>query len=124
MKNRIKKLLYSSLIVFISIAVNFDAEARLPKYMAQRAAELLIEKSGLQLKEGVGKKTFATKLVDFLYSTEKRQHLANWMKRRLPFKVHNTQIDWSTDEDDFKNLLDDINEPFEDTEVFRKFVLC
>lgn len=34
----------------MSISISFDTEARLPKYMAQRAAELLIEKSGLQLK--------------------------------------------------------------------------
>lgn len=37
-------------MVFISIGISSNTEARLPKYMAQRAAELLIEKSGLQLK--------------------------------------------------------------------------
>ncbi len=50
MKKRIKKFLYSSLIAFVSMEISFNTEARLPKYMAQRAAELLIEKSGLQLK--------------------------------------------------------------------------
>lgn len=47
MKKHIKKLLYSLLIAFMSIGISFDAEARLPKYMAQRAAELLIKKSEL-----------------------------------------------------------------------------
>lgn len=50
MRKRIKKFLYSLLVAFISIGISFNTEARLPKYMAQRAAELLIEKSGLQLK--------------------------------------------------------------------------
>lgn len=86
MKKCIKKLLYSSLVAFIGIGINFDAEARLPKYMARRAAELLIEKSGLVLNgENVTNKVqkrreFAEKLVNFLYSTEKRQHLANWFR--------------------------------------------
>lgn len=44
------------------------------------------------------------------------------MKRRLPFKVHGTPVAWKEDENDFKNLLDDINEAFNDTEVFRTFV--
>ena len=70
----------------MSISISFDTEARLPKYMAQRAAELLIEKSGLVLTgESVANKAqkrreFTENLVDFLYSTEKRQYLANWMK--------------------------------------------
>lgn len=110
-------------LFFIGACIGcFDTEARLPKYMAQRAAELLIEKSGLQLKEGVTKEGFAANLVDFLYSTEKRQHLANWMKRRLPFKVHGTPVAWKEDENDFKNLLDAVDEAFNDTEDFRTFV--
>lgn len=122
MKQQIKKLLYPLLMAFISIGISFNTEARLPKYMAQRAAELLIEKSKLQLKAEATKEAFAAKLVDFLYSTEKRQHLANWMKRRLPFKVHGTPVAWKEDENDFKSLLDDIDGAFNDNEVFRMFV--
>lgn len=220
LKNRIKKLFCYLFLAFISTSINFNTEARLPKYMAQRAAELLIEKSNLQLKittlinndyvklkesvifpsialalskytaddnvqcfitsiiqnmnqakcehkteikrvtEAISNEDiqsrlvvaiqaldkankqfteqvaialkeaiianeqaiYAHKLVEFLYTTEKRQHLANWMKRRLPFKVHGTPVAWKEDENDFKNLLDDINEAFNDTEVFRTFV--
>lgn len=74
-----RQLICCSFIVMTGFSNISNVDARLPKYMAQRAAELLIEKSELQLKDPRDKQDFAANLVDFLYSTDKRQHLANWM---------------------------------------------
>ena len=138
-----------ALVLMIGISgITIDTEARLPKYMAPRATELLIEKSGLdfsdeykqaindilssksveniyevaeqifreveitvddfgscydvcksmiakkikeyntteeskkdQIAESVTKAVYACKLVNFLYSTKKRQHLADWFRK-------------------------------------------
>ena len=88
--------------------MNFDTEARLPKYMAQCAAELLIEKSGLDLNGRASPDQYAAQFVDFLYTTEKRQHLANWMKKRFKggeVMASGTRSDVSGDENDFTNLF-------------------
>ena len=88
MKKRIKKLLCYSFLAFISTSINFDVEARLPKYMAQRAAELLIEKSGLVLKEesvankAQKRREFAEKLVNFL-----KENIASQKGKDFAIKV-------------------------------------
>lgn len=90
-----------------------------------KANEQFTEQVALALKDAIianEQVIYAHKLVEFLYTTKKRQHLANWMKRRLPFKVHGTAVAWEEDENDFKSLLDDIDGAFNDTEVFRMFV--
>ena len=90
-----------------------------------KANEQFTEQVALALKDAIianEQVIYAHKLVEFLYTTKKRQHLANWMKRRLPFKVHGTAVTWEEDENDFKSLLDDIDGAFNDTEVFRTFV--
>lgn len=51
MKKHIKRLICYSLITLVGI--NFNTEARLPKYMAQRAAELLIKGSNLGIKDEI-----------------------------------------------------------------------
>lgn len=43
----ISKLICCLIIVSINL-IKFDAEAKLPKYMAQKAVELLIEESELE----------------------------------------------------------------------------
>lgn len=187
MKKRIKKLFYSAIMAFISIGVNFNAEARLPKYMAQRAAELLIEKSEINFDKEYGvrillnrlkkskapnldnfttslfrllkldlqntslanilknklisfnedqqadsntyakeilKVVLAHKLVNFLYSTEKRQHLANWMKNRIEQgQIKSTTVNDSAGTvQHFTSLFTDIREAYVDDYNFRRFV--
>ena len=117
MKQQIKKLLYPLLMAFISIGISFNTEARLPKHMAQRAAELLIEKSELQLKAGATKEAFAANLVDFLYSTKKRQNLTNWF--RLAF-IGDIQI--STASQDIKDIMTHVNGVTHETAISGSFV--
>lgn len=123
MKKIFKRLVCGSFLSIASIGC-FNVEARLPKYMAQRAAELLIEKSGLQLKDGATKEAFAANLVGFLYSTEKRQHLANWMQNRI--NRGQIKTDHVTDAADtvnhFTDLFYEIAIDYNDNTSFRTFV--
>ena len=220
MKKHIKRLICYSLIALVGI--NFNTEARLPKYMAQKAAELLIKESKLGIKDeilnlgqkkiedllcsekikslvnipvGMGietkkikgivneilndikskvtdKETFekalpsssikntlsekikggvqgmgtekekklegikkeiieelkcfiyASKLVDFLYTTEKRQHLANWMKNRVYKGKVSDRFFLIKDEketESFTRLFNDFDEGLIDDTYFREF---
>lgn len=221
MKKHIKRLICYSLITLVSI--NFNIEARLPKYMAQRAAELLIKESKLGIKDKIldpeetkrenllclkdikslvksnvpvgmdiktkkierivnkilndikskvtDKETFekallsssikntlsekikagvqktgteteklnnikkeiieelkcfiyASKLVDFLYTTEKRQHLANWMKNRVykgKVSDHFFLIKDEKETESFTRLFNDFDEGLIDDTYFREF---
>ena len=93
MKLYIKKIIGCSILGLIGYGLNCEAEARLPKCMAQRAAELLIAKSELYKdeKEAVFKKEegkyeqtkkLAETLVNLLYNTANRQKLADDFKKR------------------------------------------
>lgn len=125
-KRRIKQLICCLIVSIVSIS--FNSEARLPKYMAQRAAELLIEKSKLRFivetpENHADKVTaYATRLVNFLYNTKNRQSLANWMKRRLPFKVHGNRVNVLPNERAFIDIFDGIDKAYNDDVTFRSFV--
>lgn len=180
-----------ALVLMIGVSgITMDTEARLPKYMAQRAAELLIEKSGIiinfdernleellkhlkhnkspklnkyasivlrvlgqddsntslvnnvltqklkdfkdelgynisKCKKEILNAIYADRLVQFLYTTEKRQHLANWMNRR----IHKGEIspdvvvdDKTKPTNEFISLFDNTEGGYRDDKNFRKFV--
>ena len=185
------RFILSIIFIYVTLLSIFNVEARLPKYMAPRAAELLIEASKLdfsveykqtisgilsnvsfddnevvteqilgkvgvtkddfgscydvcksmiakkvkeynttekskkdQITESITKASYACKLVDFLYSTEKRQHLANWMKNRIERgKIKTVHV---TDEEGtvnhFIDLFNSISEVYNDNGDFRTFV--
>jgi len=168
--------------------ITMNTEARLPKYMAPQAAELLIEASGLdfsdeykqtissilsnassgdnevvaeqifreveitvddfgscydvcksmiakkikeyntteeskkdQIAESVTKAVYACKLVNFLYSTKKRQHLANWFRKAYKDKkYHNMKV--SEAEVELKNTFCLIKDITEETTIDGEFV--
>lgn len=185
-----KKIFKNIAMIFMigMSGITMNTEARLPKYMAPRAAELLIEKSELdfsdkykqaindilsskssenidevaeqilreveitvddfgscydvcksmiadkvekynitgkngkdQIVESVTKAAYACKLVDFLYSTKKRQYLANWFRKAYTDKKYH-DIKVSESEGKLKNTFHLIKDVTEKTTIDGKFV--
>ncbi len=98
MKKCIRKLLYSSLVAFISIGINFNAEARVTKEVAEATLPYLMEtaeipgdeedtehigdaKTTVKANESWYKKDKIQAILSMIYTDEGQQQMVNWALR-------------------------------------------
>lgn len=93
MKKCIKKLLYSSLVAFISIGINFNAETRVTREIAEATLPYLMEAVGIPQAQRTPAHINA--LINMIYTDAGQREMWNWAVNNHNPGTLTAQFQWS-----------------------------